>query len=63
MAQGKLKVKSKVPNQKQKAKEKGKAFTRRSSEFFSITCLFLAFKWHLAMSKAHGLIPKLISFN
>lgn len=31
MAQGKFKVKAKVPNQKQK--QKGKAFTRRSSEY------------------------------
>lgn len=31
MAQGKFKVKGKVPNQKQK--QKGKAFTRRPSEF------------------------------
>lgn len=30
MAQGKFKVKGKVPNQK--PKQKGKAFTRRSSE-------------------------------
>lgn len=31
MAQGKFKIKSKVPNQKKK--QKGKAFTRRPSEY------------------------------
>lgn len=31
MAQGKFKIKTKVPNQKQK--QKGKAFTRRASEY------------------------------
>lgn len=33
MAQGKFKTKTKIPNQKQKAK--GNAFTRRSSELNS----------------------------
>lgn len=39
MAQGKMKVKGKVPNNKQKPKQKGKAFTRRPSKLYINYCL------------------------
>lgn len=45
MAQGKFKVKSKVPNQKQK--QKGKAFTRRSSEYSRVFFYVCFFSIHL----------------
>lgn len=50
MAQGKLKAKSQVPNQKKK--QKGKAFTRRPSEFQSVYILHA----HMILAK-NRLLP------
>lgn len=46
MAQGKTKVKAKVPKmiaKKQKQKGKGKAFTQRSSKFFFVVVFFFGY--------------------